>query len=71
MEDEGGFVLRKLAKDEDVLEEQQENNEQFKQTRSLDFPPGLVEVDNPQPAKKKWMELFRIIENGRLKKLIQ
>ncbi len=65
MEDEGGFVLRKLVKEKDADTDNQQlfNNV----TRSLDFPPGLVDVDNPTPAKGRWKELIKIVESEKKK----
>ena len=59
IEEEGGFILRKLAKEDVSVKESDDN----KPVRSLDFPPGLVEVSNPTPPKGRWSELVKIIEN--------
>lgn len=66
MEEEGGFVLRKLAKDnEEPPPLEDESPVQQQPARSLDFPPGLVDIANPLPPKRKWIDIFKIIERSR------
>ena len=67
MEDEGGFVLRKLIKEEETGFEESDKESFNKVKRSLDFPPGLVEIDNPTPAKGRWTELIKIVEKEKRK----
>ncbi len=70
MEEEGGFVLRKLMKEEKGVADLVSDSELKLCTvvRSLDFPPGLVEVDNPTQSRGRWTEIVKIIENQRQKK---
>ena len=70
MEEEGGFVLRKLIKQESNVADLVSDSELKSCTvvRSLDFPPGLVEVDNPTQSRGRWMEIVKIIENQKWKK---
>ena len=63
MEEEGGFVLRKLIKEEGGGTPDAVQTADHSTPRSLDFPPGLVDIDNPTPAKGRWSELVKIVKN--------
>ena len=59
MEDEGGFSLKKLIKNQ-VQKKDNKEEKLLPQKRSLDFPPGLV--GEPSEPIGRWEDLMKIIE---------
>ena len=61
MEDEGGFSLKKLIKNQ--VQKKDNKEERLlpqKRKRSIDFPPGLV--GEPSEPIGRWKDLMKIIE---------
>ena len=71
MEDEGGFALKKLIKEKEIEDDDiiADDKRQLPQKRSLDFPPGLVEIDQQSNrVEGRWCKLIQILEMSRKKK---